>query len=229
MLSLTGLFIVAGVWSWSWMQKPTSFPIKTIQFEGQLIHENPTQIVRVLQSQMTGGFFSLNVTTAKQTLLALPWVAGVSFRRVWPDTLTVKITEQDPVARFGKKGLLNKNGVVFYPDVNSIPMNLPDLEGTVDQAPLLFGFYQTVSAMVNKLGLSVIALHLDAEGNWNLQLSNQLKVVLGHEDALIRFQRFIAIYPKIVASSVKTLALVDLRYPNGVAVQFQKNQNTLKK
>lgn len=220
---LAVILIIGGIFSWRWMQKPTSFPIENIHVQGQLTHESPETIQKIMRTQITGGFFSLNVSAAKQALLALPWVANVSFRRVWPDTVNAKITEQEPVARFGKTGVLNATGDVFYPDAKSLPQNLPDLEGPVDQSKTLFDFYQTVNTLSHVLGLSVIALHMNAVQSWDLMLSNHVKVMLGRQEALTRFKRFVAVYPKIIAVSSTPMVSVDLRYPNGVAVKYKNN------
>lgn len=229
-LLLIVALITASFFAWSWMQKSISFPIKQIRLEGQFIYETPKQLQRIILSGMSGGFFDLNVSLAKEQLLALPWIAHVSFRRIWPGTLSVHILEQEPIARFGKNGVLNAEGKVFYPDIKTIPTNLPDLEGAVDQSATLFAFYQTLNVQAKKIGLSVIVLHENREQSWDLQLSNQLKVILGRVDPLMRFERFVAIYSKIIASSTDSLTLIDLRYPNGVAVQFQQNnaKNTVK-
>ena len=139
---------------------------------------------------------------------------------MWPETLNVKIAEQQPVARFGKTGVLSTMGIVFYPDIKTIPQNLPDLEGPTDQSQVLLNFFQTVNTLAQLLGLKVIALHINAVQSWDLILSNQVHVILGRQEALARFKRFVAIYPKIIALSSKPMASVDLRYPNGVAVQY---------
>lgn len=219
-LFLTAGLITGGTFAWRWMQKPTSFPIKQIIIEGRLTHESSTIMQHITQSKITGGFFSLNVSAAKQAILAFPWISTVSFRRVWPGTLTVKIAEQQAIARFGKTGVLNSEGDVFYPNIKSLPQNLPDLEGPVDQSKVLFGFYQTVNLLAHLMGLSVIALQMNDEQSWDLRLSNQVKVILGRQDALQRFKRFVVIYPKIMALSKQPIVSVDLRYPNGVAVRY---------
>jgi cell division protein FtsQ len=215
--------IVGASFGWRWVQKPTSFPIKKINVEGRLLHESPIAIQHIMQTQLTGGFFSLNISAAKQAILAFPWVADVSFRRVWPHTLNVKITEQEAIARFGKKGVLNAEGAVFYPDIKSLPQNLPDLEGPIDQSQSLFNFYNTANTLAKLIGFTVVGLQVNAEQSWNLTLSNQVKVILGRQDALSRFKRFVAIYPKIAALSTVPMISVDLRYPNGVAIQYQEN------
>lgn len=217
---VTFLIIASSYYTWRWMQASTSFPITHINVEGQLTHVLPVTVEHMIQMRLTGGFFSLHLSAAKQALLSLPWIAEVSFRRVWPHTLNVRIIEQQPVARFGKNGVLNSEGSVFYPDAKSFPQNLPDLEGPIDQSMMLLNFYRTANMVSQLLGLTVIALHVNTEQSWDLQLSNHIKVILGRQDVLTRFKRFVAIYPKITAVSKQPMRVVDLRYPNGVAVKY---------
>jgi cell division protein FtsQ len=221
-LSIFTVFsVIGGQKMWIWMQKPSSFPIKQFHIEGQLTHETPQTVQKIIQSGISGGFFSLNVSQAKAQLLGMPWVSHVSFRRVWPATLNIRVDEHQPLARFGKNGVLTTEGHVFYPEVNTIPTDLPELMGPENQAQNLLNFYQTLSSLAKPLGLTIVALTVNAEQSWDLKLSNQIQVILGRVDALKRFQQFVFIYPKIVASSKQTIMLIDLRYPNGAAVQYQ--------
>lgn len=213
--------IIGGQKMWIWMQKPTSFPIKQFHIEGQLTHEEPQTVQKIIQVGVSGGFFSLNVLQAKAQLLAMPWVSHVSFRRVWPSTLKVRIDEHQAFARFAKNGVLTTDGHIFYPDVSTIPEDLPQLSGSESQAQSLLTFYQTLNPLAKSLGLTIVALNVSAEQSWDLKLSNQIQVILGRVDALKRFQRFALIYPKIAASSKQAITLIDLRYPNGAAVQYQ--------
>lgn len=213
-------FIVGGTLIWHWMQKPAAFPIKQIHVEGQLTHEKPAQVTKLLQSTLSGGFFSLNISAAKKALLSLPWVAHVSFRRVWPNTIVVNIAEQQPVARFGKTGVVNPQGVIFYPPISTISQDLPELIGEKDQAVQLLEAYYAFNTAIKNLGLTVTQLRVDATQNWYLQFSNQLQVIVGRDDVSARFQRFVVVYPKILTASNKTISLIDLRYPNGIAVRY---------
>lgn len=218
---LAFILIIGGMRTWAWMQKPTSFPIKQVKVQGELTHISPETIEKIVHAQLTGGFFSLHVSAAKQAILDCPWIADVSFRRVWPDTLVVRVHEQEPIARFGAKGLLSATGVIFYPDIHTIPQTLPDLEGAPDQALLLLNFYHTANILVKLLGLTITALQVDAAGNWTMQMSNQVVVILGRQAMLPRLKRFVLIYPKITALSNPLMVLVDLRYQNGIAVQYK--------
>jgi len=217
---LTAFFSAFGIYAWEWVKKPTSFPIRHITVQGQLTHLSPEALQTIVRTQLTGGFFSLDISAVKQAILSFPWIADISFRRVWPDQLVVHVREQLAAARFGKKGVLNSEGAVFYPDVKTLPQNLPDLEGPLDESQALFNFYQTANTLTKLLGLTVVALHINAEQSWDLLLSNQLHVTLGRQEALPRLKRFIAIYPKITALSTRPMISVDLRYPNGVAVRY---------
>lgn len=222
---LATVLIVASSFVWRWMSEPTSFPITQLRVEGKLVHETPVTILHIMQKNLTGGFFSLNVVHAERAILALPWIVNVSFRRVWPHTLVVQLTEQQAVARFGKTGVLNAEGNIFYPPVQTVPQNLPSLKGPIDQSKALFSFYHTVNTLTQLLGLTVIALRVNAEQSWDLEMSNHIRVALGYEQALARFKRFIAIYPQIKAASNRTIRSVDLRYPDGVAVRYAGASN----
>lgn len=214
-------FVFASQQLWQWAQKPSSFPIRAVRVTGQLAHVTPDQIQKIMAADLSGGFFSLHLNTAKQAILALPWVDRVSFRRVWPAQLNVHLTEEQPIARFGKTGVLNADGHVFYPAVQTIPTDLPIFYGQEEQISLLMSFYQALNKLSNRLNLSVISLHVSNAQSWRLRLSNQISVVLGQTDhALDRFQRFVVAYPKITTASKRPIKSVDLRYPDGVAVQY---------
>lgn len=214
--------VVGSVCAWHWMEKPTSFPIEYIHVQGEspLIHVSPDLVKKIVKTQLTGGFFSLNLAAVRQSVLSHPWIETVSFRRMWPNTLSVEVVEQKPMARFGANGIVNTEGHVFYPSVKTIPQDLPELAGPVAEAQELANFFQTANTLAKLINLSVVSLRVNAIHSWYLQLNNQVLVKLGRQDALVRFKRFVAIYPKIALTSKLPISSVDLRYPDGVAVQF---------
>lgn len=221
--------VIAGFYGWRWVQKPTSFPISRVIVQGQFSHVSPATLQKDIESQLKGGFFSLNLKEVRAAVEACPWVASVSFRRIWPGTLRVSIDEKKPLARFGMTGVLTASGQVFYPDPKTIPDGLPLMEGPLDQTEALATFYQQATVLAKVIELSIVSLNEDDQHSWTLVLSNDVVVKMGRQEALNRFKRFVAIYPKIVNSSKETLVSVDLRYPDGVAVQFQLTPKTPKK
>jgi cell division protein FtsQ len=221
--------IVGGRYAWRYMEEPTSFPISHVIVQGQFARVSQKTLQSAVESQLTGGFFSLNLPAVKQAILHYPWVQSVSFRRIWPNTLRIKVNEQQPLARFDTNGVLTTTGRVIFPEATTIPQSLPLLEGPLDQAVELGHFYASANMLAQALGLTVVMLRVDAEHSWYLQLSNEMLVKLGRQDALSRFKQFVAVYPNIAKTSQKTIVSVDLRYPDGLAVQFMQDSKTPQK
>lgn len=232
---LIGIFFLAvliavGIfWGWRWMQKPTTFPITHVVVEGELAHVPQAALEAAIHSKLSGGFFSVNLSDIRAAVLLQPWIANVSFRRIWPNTLMVQLSEQKPLARFGTDAVLTAEGKLFYPISSSIPENLPIIDGPVEQAAALARFYEEVNTLAKLLDLSVVSLRIDAAQSWYLQLSNTVVVKLSQQNALESFKQFVAIYPKIVQSSKNTVVSVDMRYSDGVAVQFDQLPKIAKK
>src|SRR3989338_10389871 len=76
MIVVASLFSIQQLWQWA--QKPSSFPIRAVRVTGQLTHVTPDQIQKIMTADLSGGFFSLHLNTAKQAILALPWVDRVA-------------------------------------------------------------------------------------------------------------------------------------------------------
>lgn len=218
LLLLLGVFF-AGRWMWQAAQNPNAFPIQTIQIRGQLSHVPAFDIQKMIQANLTGNFFTLQTSQAREKMLALPWIVSVSFRRIWPNTLRVHIAEQTPVARWEDRGLMNASGQIFYPDINTIPNNLPIFFGPIDQTKTMLAFYHAVTELLKPLNLSVVRVNLSNRQSWSMQLDNQISMTLGREEALKRLKRFIAIYPTFMQTARQPILSVDLRYPNGLAAQ----------
>ena len=111
---LGALLATGGFFGWRWMQKPTTFPITHVVVEGEFNHVPQAALEAAIHSKLSGGFFSINLGDIRHAVLLQPWIAEVSFRRVWPNTLMVQLSEQKPLARFGTDGVLTSEGKLFY-------------------------------------------------------------------------------------------------------------------
>lgn len=221
--------IMGGVFLWRWLEKPTTFPITHIVVEGDYAHVSNTTLEKTIQANLSGGFFSVHLRVIRNALLGYPWIESVSFRRVWPNTLRVRLHEHIPLARFGATCVLSVHDQVFCPELKTIPQNLPLIDAPVDQAQSAAIFYQNASALAKLMGTTITILTVNAEQSWSLVLSNSIKVQLGRQIPLKRFARFVAVYPKIMNTSKQSIASVDLRYPDGMAVQFSASSKPVKK
>ena len=44
------------------------------------------------------GFFGQDITSVREQIESMPWIKGVVVRKIWPDRLSVVVTEHVPVA-----------------------------------------------------------------------------------------------------------------------------------
>lgn len=217
-----GGVVLAGVLWWVKQRAEIPwFPINTVRVEGEFKHLARTQVHAALAQHARGGFFSVDVDVVRRAAESVPWVATVSVWRVWPDTLNVSITEQKPVARWGEEGLLNESAQLFRPEPQSIPSGLPVLYGPPGSAPALVNELRELNAQLLPLRQSVLRLELDARRAWRAELSNGIVLMLGRGGVGERVERYTRAFPEWLASRVRDIERIDVRYTNGFAVRWR--------
>lgn len=198
-----------------------SFPITKIQAQGTFTHLSEDMLQSVL-ADVAGGYFEIDVVQVKQKIEALPWVEQARVRRIWPDTLMVAVDEQRPMAYWQETGLMNPRGELFYPEKNSFPQGLPQLNGPEASNMLLRDLYLRFSEMLGALQLKVQQIDMDARRSVVLVLSNGIRVILGGEMVKERLQQFIAIYPKVLSANAASVQQIDMRYTNGFTILYKR-------
>lgn len=197
------------------------FRFRRIHVVMQAQHLTGNQVTQLVTSHLQGGFFSLNVLALREALMAEPWVADVAFRRVWPDMLEVDVVEQKAVAQWGNARLLNDAGEIFSPPLKSFPADLPVLQGPAGSEWQVLMNYRLFQQALAPIGLRIYGLSLDPSRSWWLVVDGGLSIKLGQHHVLSRLKKFIALYPRLLQNSEKKAVTVDMRYPNGVAIQWK--------
>lgn len=219
--ALAGLLILLGLMAAGWWflrLEPRLLPIRLIQVEGELRHESSQELQMRLTERLQGGFLTADLSELKRAAEDLPWVARVSIRRIWPDTLRVQVQEYRPIARWNSDGLVTAEGVVFRPEGDTKRFNLPLLEADDRQAPEVVARYLQWRAALERIDEDIRRLAVDARGDWRLTLSSGVELRLGTSRVEERLMRYLA-----NARQLKTVgrpAIVDLRYSNGFAVRW---------
>ena len=222
-LAMTIIVFASGWQIRHWLRESDSLTLKRVQLEGSFVHVSRSEVQALLKPYARQSFFDLDLSAIKSQLQQQPWVRQASVRRHWPDELEIRLLEQQPVAHWGAKGLVNTEGRVFSPG-GDLPEGLPRLYGPVNSEPLLLARLQDVDELLKPLGLKVTEMHLDDRRSWRIQLDNGLQLMLGRDQGMQRIQRFISFYPVLLAARADRVRSVDLRYTNGIVLQWREHQ-----
>jgi cell division protein FtsQ len=141
--------------------------------------------------------------------------------------VVIRLEEQLPVARWGDEALLNNQGQAFTPRELANYEHLPQLAGPQRAQQQVMQQYQVLSQMLRPLGFSIARLELRERGSWFLTTGASsagpgIELLLGRDHLVEKMRRFIAIYDKTLKDQITTIARIDLRYSNGLAVGWRE-------
>lgn len=218
-------FIIAIGWGLlvviQYLQNPNHFPIKKIEIHLLNGKTKSEDITNAITAELAGGFFKVNIEAVKNNLLSLPWLAEVMVKRDWPDTIILEIKEHTALAQWGQAGILDTEGVVFYPAAAEIPLNLPLFFGPASRSKEMVKEYLKILQALHTTHLSVKELLLSNQGAWEIKLDNEIKLILGKTAFNERLGRFTKIYRKHLQVLQPAVAYIDLRYTNGLALGWK--------
>lgn len=203
------------------VKDPGRFPLRIIEIQNELKWMPSEVISQMVSSYLEQGFFGVDVEAIQSQVNSLPWIASSEVQRVWPDKISIRLTEQSPLARFGEKGILSTEGKVFYPESFSLPSGYPWFRGPEKAAIEMLKEYLDFLEMLSPLGLSIAELNLSEEGVYKVQLDNGIAIILGKTALAERLSRFILVYPSQLKSETARIAYLDLRYTNGMAIGWK--------
>lgn len=216
---LISLLTLGGWQLWDHLHDPQAYPIRKLTVDGEFRYLARESIQELVGGAVSGGFFEINVQEVRQMILREPWVREASVTRVWPDTIHVSIREQQPVARWGKDGLLSTKQQVFVPAAATVPAGLVQLAGPAGSEVEVWTTYRRASALLGELGLTVTAMTLSDRRAWQIVFSDGSTLLLGRHFTQERLDRFIRAWPRVLRENWSRVQTLDLRYTNGFAVK----------
>lgn len=212
--------LAGGVLGVRHLMEPETFPVRTIRVNGEFRYLTRQALEEAVAPHVGQGLLRVTVDQIRTEVERLPWVRSAQVRRIWPEGLEVRVTEQLALARWGSGGLVNLEGALFSAPADSGPQGLPELTGPEGSSTLVTAHYRKFSTTLEQAGLMLVRLELDQRNAWRLHLNDGLVVDLGREDVARRLQRFARLHKQFLAKDSRRLERVDLRYANGFAVQF---------
>lgn len=216
----------------------TVLPVAKVEIRGELVFMNKDEIRSIVEDNISGGFFTVDLNRVREIVSQQPWVENVSLRRRWPDALEVFVEERKPIAFWNDDGYISEDGHVFKPESIDKKLNLPELDGPDGQHNNVWKFMNVLYKEMSLLNYTVTSLELDERRAWQLKIEKNvgvgdeeirsgISVRLGRFDTEKRLRRFVRVLPELAAKKEfadNEINVIDMRYPNGFAVQMVTNE-----
>ena len=231
----SALFVVLAVLGlaailWWGLRHPV-FSIVAIQVQGDLVHNNVVTLRANVTHRLSGNLFTMDLGAARKAFEAVPWVRTAEVRREFPNRLSVRLHEHQPVALWGDEGesrLLNNFGEVFEANVGDVEAdNLPRLSGPADQSTQLLAMYRLLAPEFEPLDAVVEHLELTDRGSWRVQLDSGTAIELGRgtlAEVIERTRSYVRTVPRATAHYQRKADAVesaDLRHVSGYAMRLR--------
>ena len=224
LVSCAGVALAA--YFWQHLTLPEILPIKRVQISGLFTHLSPAELETRAAKAIRGGFITVSVAGIKRELMQDEWLSEVAVRRVWPDRLSIHVTEHEPVALWGSSSLVSREAAVFSPPPDSFPSGLPFLNGPRGSEAAVLEKYRLLKTELAQHGMDIDRLVLTERRAWQFRITDGALVLLGRKDVDGRFERFFNFAIPYQANSLLQADTVDMRYTNGFAVKWPDGPGT---
>ena len=218
---------VAAIFGADFIYKQIDTPLSKIMVGGNFNHLEEQELAELVNMEIDGGFLSMNLNQLRQELQSHPWIHQVSVRREWPSTLKVEVIEEVPIARWGKKGFLNRLGDQLSLPENSNLNSLPVLEADFGSSQDMIAQYLLLAELLTPTDLRLTELQRDAVGAWQIETAAGVRIVLGRDQIIEKIRRLIVVWGSGLDVQLNNIETIDLRYPNGLAVSWRDQDITI--
>ena len=120
---------------------------------------------------------------------------------------------------------MNSRGHLFSAGDVNVQEQIPFLEGPEGAQAEVMERYVDIGRILGSRGLSVQSLRLSERGSWQTGLKTGVEFSLGRSNIMGKLQRFLAVYDRVLEDRLADIKTVDLRYQNGLAVQWRHNDS----
>jgi cell division protein FtsQ len=220
--ALAAGLLLAGAAIWV-LQRPM-FRLHEIEIDGDIEHINMPTVRASIVGRLHGNFFTANLDTARAAFESMPWVRRAGIQRVWPDRLVVTLEEYKPLGTWGGEQMVSVDGDLFTVNQDELgDDSLPALAGPDGSAKEVVARYHDFIGWFAPLGVKPVEVTLSPRYAWSVKFSDGMEVELGRErdpqTLWKRSNRLISSWSEVTQRWGKQIESVDLRYPNGFAVQ----------
>ncbi len=204
-----------------WLHAAFNKPIARILVRGDLQALNQKAVMDVVAIYEEDSFFDVDLAALVHRLESQPWIAHARARRRWPDAVEIDLVEQKPIAYWGNNAIVNAKGRIFEHQGLYQNHALPRLWSELGTPAEAMSHYEIFTQQLQPLALGLRSISQNVQGDWQLQLSNGITVMLDRADPVGNVRNFISVYRQLLLHSARRALVVDMRYRHGAAIRWQ--------
>lgn len=231
-----GLVLTALILNWNTATKdwvPVLWPVTKIKIVGDVKHITANTLETAVSEYLNTGFFTTDVDALQDAVMGLSWVEKASVRRLWPDTVQVKIVERQAVASWNGKYLISDRGELFESD-DLLEDSVVQIQGPDGMHHYMLEQCQDLQTQFGKYGLELTHLALNDRRALEMRVANGVRFVFGRVHSINEsssvISKFLLAYQHGLKAKMDRISTVDMRYTNGFSVRWrdeQRNNNQI--
>ena len=241
--SLTFLYLL--FFSYSWVISHIHFTLKNVVIE-VVNNDDPNidkqEIQQAIKSTLNGTTLSTDLKKMVELILDNPWIEQVVIRRVWPNTIVLRVQERRLIALWNNKFLISEFG-----EVTNIPVSdykkvekklgcyLLKIEGPKDFLSKIVARAEKTNNLLTNINKKLSYLRLTEQFSWEAKTTEGMTLRFGGEDLqgpmFHRLENFTKSYSrlanKLAEKGIRSpeIHYVDLRYAKGFAIKTTNKKN----
>lgn len=193
--------------------------IESVKITGQ-VETSELDVLDGLELDEGTSLVTYDVAAARERVETLAWVARAEIRKLYPDTLQVRIEERLPYAlwqRGSAIAVIDRDGNVLSDFVAPRYAGLPLIvgEGAADRAAKFMNMVEAYPALRPRMRAAVLV----AGRRWNLVLDNGIELALPEDNPSAALERIVR-YDAETALLGRDITRVDLRFPDRLVVRL---------
>ncbi|WP_293729299.1 cell division protein FtsQ/DivIB [uncultured Actinobacillus sp.] len=206
----------------SWLEKLDDKPISSFALLGTPSYTTNADIREmILKMGELKGFFGQDVNMIREQIQSMPWIKGAVVRKIWPNRLSIVVSEYQPIAYWNGDQFLSSDGVVFKLPADKLKnTTMPRLFGPDYKSSEVLEAWYKIYKELESRKLALKSVSIDERGAWEITLDNDIRLKLGRGEWKTKIDNFVTIYPQIEIPENKRIDYVDLRYKVGASVGF---------
>ena len=143
--------------------------VRVVKVQGELAPSEAAQVRRRIGQVLDGRLLTVDVSELREQILALSWPDQVSVRKMWPDTLQVRVARRIVVARWGEERYLTAAGEVVH--TPNVPANLPVLQCALSHPRDALAVYGRLRGLATAADIEIVGLFENEIGEWRIEIS----------------------------------------------------------